>query len=228
MENIINIKIDISDESFGGRLKITSDKQLYDEWTTGDISQSDFEFSEETLTAVYERLYDITQSNRVGSGDPIFKIEGEMFAEMVDGFHLKLNDELSHELIEKYGKVETLNFQTKNEIEQTYGATIQIDGIALEKSGDMAYSGYESDNYIKDKDFNRDFKNKDEALKALDYYLEEDTSKRNFNYIDRTVITVDGAPYKEMILNKTIENKAEKQEVEEPKEKKKNRTRLRR
>jgi hypothetical protein len=106
MENIINLEIKISNEPSSGRLKVVSDKQLYDEWRTEHVKQNDFEFSEQTLTAIYERLCDISKCNRVGLGDPIFKIDGEVFAEKIGGDPLKLNKEFPQKLIQKYREYE--------------------------------------------------------------------------------------------------------------------------
>lgn len=221
MENIINLNIEVKDGAFGGRLKVTSDKQLYDAWGTEEVKEDDFKFGESSLTKLYERLYDITQANKCIPSDASFYIDGKPFAKMVDGHHLEINEELDPSIIEKYGVKETIDFIYKDKLERFYGEDLPLQGIGIYRNDSIrAYRGQESDNYICNEDHSIDHKNKEDAIKALDFYLEKGEDRDCFNYLDQTTITIEGEKYKTMSLNK---------EIKEPKiEKPKKRNRLRR
>lgn len=203
MTNKINLEIKENNQSFA-KYNIVSDKQLYEAWNE-TVEKSDFEFEASSLTEIYTKLYNVSQSSDLIPNDVEFYIEGELFAKMVDGYHLAMTEELKNEIFDKYKSEQTIDFITADTIKPVYGEERKVDGLTVYRNDDIrAYTGYDSDNYISDSSGNNVFKTEDEAKKAIDYYLLEDSSAYDIKFIDKTTLTVNGEAYKTFSMNKEI------------------------
>lgn len=219
MSNEVNFEIKISDKPFSSRITAIFDKQIYDQWGDEPVSENDFKIQVGSITELYSKLYDATQSNDVINNDSVFLLEGEVFAKMVDGFHLELNENISNKVIDKYRTEETIDFVTKDKIEQVYGSDIEIEGVSLYRNDDIrAYRRDDSSNYIHDENRNRDFKNDDEVKAALDFYLTKEQDSYDIKSLDKTHVLLNGEKYKTLVLDKEVE-------PETPKAKKRNKFR---
>ena len=194
-----------SRELFTDRITGTSDHQLSKPFSGDETNDSNYEIGSDSLLGIYIELYDLSQTNGIIPNDAEFYIDGKLFAKMVqEGTHLEFNSNISMDIIEKYSVTETINFESKKEMEQVYGETIPFNGFGFNRTGQTkAYKNNEDGNYIKDENFNKDFKNEAEGLEAIDFYMLKD-QKSYVSTIDKTIVTVDGKPYKTFAAGKEI------------------------
>ena len=210
-DNIINLKIEIEDSIIGKSLDVTIDDRFHDsEDDTYDINVS-------SLTSLYEELYDITQTSDNVPEDAVFKIDGQVFAKMVDGIHLEANIDMPKSIIEKYASNETLELSFTDVITIPYGKDVNIAGVAVKSKSYILYNDHtKHDNYIIGKGQNIGFKNEKEAYDAIDGYFSNKYSNLSTacSDLDITDVTVNGEKYKSFSLGKEI--------IKEPKIKQEN------
>lgn len=206
MSNEIKFEIKIIEGDFRNSLTAVFDKQIFDQWGDDPVSKYDFEIDAGSVTELYNKLYDATQTNDIIGSNAIFMLNNEVFAKVVDGFHLEFNENISNENIDKYRNEETIDFVTKDKITQVYGADIEIKGSSLYRNDDIrAYVRDDSSDYIHDSKGNKDFKDDGEVKKALDFYLKEDRDSYGIKQLDKTHVTLNGEKYKTLIFGKEIE-----------------------
>lgn len=208
----INLTAVTNEESFSPEyrtLEFKSDVQLHDPYND-EITEYDFNVSSSSLTELYNKLYDISQSNDCFPSDAKIFIEDEPFAEMLGGIHLKLNEDFPVEIASKYMTVKEIDFITSNTLRKVYAEDEKVDGITLYRNDDLrAYNGYESGNHIKNKDNKKVFKNKEEVEDALKYYLTKDSKMDCIDNLDKTIVKLDGKDFATLMFGKEVKEKQE-------------------
>lgn len=221
----INFKTLQNDESFSPeyrKIELMADKQLRDDWAEKGLEEYHFIVSASSLTELYDNLYDISQSNDCFPSDAKLYIEDKLFAEMVGGFHLKLSEDFPMEVAEKYMGINEIEFVTSNVRKKAYGEDEVVDGITLYRDdGYKAYKNVDHGNHIRNKEGRDVFQNQEEVMDALQYYMKEEASAHLKN-LDKTKIILDGKELATIAYGKEIGQK-----VEEPKQERKNRRKLR-
>jgi hypothetical protein len=226
MTTRINLELSIDDSGYRPRTSIKADHQLYESWDDEQPTEDDFKYSASSLTSMYTKLYDITQSNDL-PGDAEYYIEDKLFAKMVDGCHLELNENiLDDPMLDKFRQTEEIEMIFTNEIEIVYGDNQQLEEgqIAVYRNdGIRAYDGFDSrSNNIVNKEGKNVFNSKEEAVAAIkDYYADSDA---NVSPMDKTIFKInDNENRYDLVMSNGKEIKPEE---ENPSQKKK-RTRAR-
>lgn len=222
-----NLSIEKTTNSFGtDMLSVKSDKPIRDVWEDEEISDFNYEIEAYSLTELHNKLYDLSQSQDCIPNDVEFKVDGVLFSQMIGGFHLDPNMNFPEDLISKYANEETLEISTGNVLKKVYGDDEAVDGVTLYKEGDtIAYHGYDAGNHIRGEDGSNVFKNKDEALEAVRYYIEKD-SNAYISTFDKTNVKVDGESIG--VLSHGILSKPDNQEEPDLEKKQENKSRNRR
>lgn len=220
MSTRFNLKMEIDKSDFIRSIKVRSDKQLYDTYDKKeDATDHNYEMSFTSLSEFYKSLYDVTQTNDSIPPDAEFYVDNELFAKMVDGFHLEMNEELSESIVSKYGSSLAVDFVTSSKISEAYSEERELEGLSLYRNDDIrAYRGSESGNYIKDKNSEVEFKDEAEVALALNYYLKEDRNAINLHKLDSLDVTLNGKKFISLKMGKEV-----KQEI--PKATRRNRLR---
>lgn len=227
MTTRINLELSIDDSGYKPRTSIKADHQLYDSWDGEEPTEENFKYSASSLTSIYTKLYDIVQSNDLPR-DAEYYIEDKLFAKMVDGYHLELNENIIEEpMLDPFRKTEEIEMAFTNEIEIVYGNNQKLEEgqIAVCRTDSIrAYDGFDSrSNNILNKEGKNVFNSKEEALAAIkDYYAASDA---NVSPMDKTIFKInDNENRYDLIMSN---GKEVKPEEKDPSQKKK-RTRGRR
>lgn len=192
---IINLTTLKNEDTFSPeyrKLEFRSDVQLYDTWEDEELTDYNYTISANSVTELYSKLYDVSQSNDCFPRGAKILLEGEKFAEMV-GYHLKLNEEFPIEKLEKYMTKTEIDFVTSDVLRKTYSSDEKVDGITLYRDDDYkAYRNSEAGNHIRCEDGKKVFETKEDVLKVLNYYLKGDSNSACINGLDETTVKLDG------------------------------------
>lgn len=222
----INLETIKNEDSFSPEyreLEFKADKQIIDTWGDEEIDQYNFKVTANSLTELYQSLYDTSQSNDCFPNDAKLFIEDELFAEMVGGIHLKLNEKFSQKVAEKYMTEHEIDFVTSNVLRKTYAENEVVDGITLYRDdGLKAYQRLDAGNHIVNEKGRNVFKDKEEALDALKYYVTQDGNADCLNNLDRIKVTLDGQDIVTLSFGKELEKK-----IEEPRQERRSKRGLR-
>lgn len=227
----INLTIEKEEKKFGSaRLKVKSDQLLIDVYE--DEEESDFHKSLEvySLTELHDKLYDLTQSQDCIPKDAKFKLDGELLTQVIGGFHLYPNESMSDETILKYATSNELNIEMGDTIKKVYGTDEKVDGIVLYRTGsEKAYYSSERGNNISNNNGKKVFKDKEEALLAVEDYLKDGTA--HLDIFDKTTVKVDGEEIGTLFNGEFLKPEVAKERLtiseDELKQKTKNRSRNR-
>lgn len=172
-------------------LKVKFDKQIRDTYDDEDTSDFNYVVEAESLTELHNKLYDLTQTEDCIPNDAVFKLDGELFAKMIGGYHLSPNMQLSSEIVDKYAQETELHLSISDTLVKAYAENEKVDGLTVYKTdGIKAYNNVNEGNHIKDSKGNVVFKDRAEALMAVRDYLDNDSA-----YIasyDKVKVKVDG------------------------------------
>lgn len=222
----INLETIKNEDTFSSEyreLVFKADKQIIDTWDDEKVDDYNFRVRANSLTDLYKELYDTSQSNDCFPSDAKLFIEDELFAEMVAGIHLKLNDDFSPKIAEKYMTEHEIDFVTSNVLRKTYGNDETVDGLTLYRDdGLKAYQRLDAGNHIVNGQGSNVFKDEKEVLDALKYYVVQDGSADCLNKLDKIKVTLDGEDIVTLAFGKEIESK-----VEEPRQDRRSRRSLR-
>lgn len=187
---IINLKIDAGEQKEYGPyrdLKVVADKQIYDTYDDEEISEFNYSFEETSLTSLYEKLYDISQSQDIIPKDVAFHIDGEEFCKMVGGFHLALNDEFPSEIANKYSVEQRFDLLATDTIKKAYSKPEVVDGLIIQKDDDEIYFKNSSANSLKSENGDTVFKNENDVKEAIRFYFSKD-SDAHVPYLDKVSV----------------------------------------
>ena len=188
----INLTIEKLTNSFGSEiLSARFDKNIRDVYKDEETTDFHYVVEAESLTDLYEKLYNLTQTEDCIPNDAEFQLEGKLFAKMIGGYHLSPNMKLSSEIVNKYAQERELNLSISNILVKAYAENEKIDGFTIYKTdGIKAYNNVNEGNHIKDSKGNVIFKDKAEALIAVKHYLKDDSAY--IDSYDKVKVNVDG------------------------------------
>ena len=187
----INLTIEKVVSSFGSEsLSARFDKKIRDVYNEEEVSDFHYVVEAESLTDLHDKLYDLTQTEDCIPNDAEFQLEGELFAKMIGGYHLSPNMKISSDIVDKYAKTSELNLTISDTLRKVYADDEKVDGFTIYKTdGIKAYNNVNDGNHIRGEKGNVVFKDREEALTAVKYYLEDDSAY--INAYDKVKVKVD-------------------------------------